>query len=63
MEEANEKYNKIKSEVDSLKKQIEQITVGEPKEAMCLLNEANNKLEKTLSDINQVNVDINAADR
>lgn len=63
MNEANIMYNKIKSEVDNLKTKIEQITEGEPKEAKRLLDEANNKLEKTRSGINQVNIDINAAKR
>lgn len=49
--------------MDILKKKIEEITEGEPKEAKRLLDEATKKLEKTRTGINQVNVDIQAAER
>lgn len=63
LEKAQVEYNKIKSKVDCLKKKIEDITEGEPREAKRLLDEATNKLEATRNGINQVNVDIQAAER
>lgn len=63
MEKAQVEYDKIKSKVDSLKKKIEDITEGEPREAKRLLDEATDKLEATRNGINQVNVDIQAAER
>lgn len=58
---ANKEYDVVKSKVDDLKKKIEVITEGEPKKAKMLLDEANNKLEKTKYEINQISVDIKAA--
>lgn len=49
--------------MDKLKVKIEEITEGEPKKAKLLLDEAIKKLEDTRSAINQVNVDIKAAER
>lgn len=49
--------------MDCLNKKIEEITVGEPKEAKRLLEEAVAKLEKTRNDIIQVNIDIQGATR
>lgn len=63
LEEATVEYNKIKSKMDNLKTQIEKITEGEPREAKRLLDEVVTKLENTRSGINQVNVDIQAAER
>lgn len=63
MEKAKVEYDKIKSTVDNLKEKIAEITEGEPREAKRLLDEAVSKLENTRSSINQVNVDIRAAER
>lgn len=63
MEKATVEYDEIKSKMDTLKKKIEEITEGEPREAKRLLQEATKKLEATRNGINQVNVDIQAADR
>lgn len=63
LEEAKIEFNKINSKMDNLKQKIEEITEGEPKEAKRLLDEATKKLEKTRSGLNQVNVDIRAAER
>lgn len=63
LEEAMVEYDKIKSKMNTIKKKIEDITEGEPKEAKRLLNEATKKLEKTRIGINQINVDIKAAER
>lgn len=60
---ANEEYNVVKSKVDALKKKIELITEGEPREAKLLLDEATDKLDKTRCAINQINVNIQAAHR
>lgn len=49
--------------MDVLKKKIEEITEGEPREAKRLLDEVTKKLEKTRTALNQVNVDIQAAER
>lgn len=49
--------------MDSLKKQIEEITEGQPKEAKRLLDEATKKLENTRHQINQVDIDIQGAQR
>lgn len=63
LEKAKIEYDKIKSTVDNLKEKIAEITEGEPREAKRLLDEAVSKLENTRSSINQVNVDIRAAER
>lgn len=63
LEKAKAEYDKIKSTVDNLKEKIAEITEGEPREAKRLLDEAVSKLENTRSSINQVNVDIRAAER
>jgi hypothetical protein len=60
---AIEEYNVVKSKVDAIKKKIELITEGEPKEAKLLLDEATDKLDKTRCAINQINVNIQAAHR
>jgi len=49
--------------MDNLKKQIEEITEGQPKEAKRLLDEATKKLENTRHQINQVDIDIQGAQR
>lgn len=63
MEKATVEYNKIKSKVNKLTEKIEEITEGEPKEAKRLLDAATKKLEKTRSGINQVHVDMQAAEK
>jgi len=63
LDEATIEFDKIKSKMNNLKTQIEKITEGEPREAKRLLDEVVTKLENTRSGINQVNVDIQAAER
>lgn len=63
LQQSKVEYDKIKSKMDSLKKQIEEITEGQPKEAKRLLDEATKKLENTRHQINQVDIDIQGAQR
>ncbi|XP_025198777.1 structural maintenance of chromosomes protein 4 [Melanaphis sacchari] len=63
LQESKVEYDKIKSKMDNLKKQIEEITQGQPKEAKRLLDEATKKLEITRNQINQVDIDIQSAQR
>lgn len=63
LEKATKDYEKIKSKMDNLTEKIKEITEVEPREAKCLLDEATSKLENVHSSINQVNVDIQAAER
>jgi len=63
LEIATVELNEIKYKMDNLKKQIEEITEGEPREAKRLLDEGVTKLEETRIAINKVSVDIQAAER
>uniref|UniRef100_A0A2S2P266 Structural maintenance of chromosomes protein n=1 Tax=Schizaphis graminum TaxID=13262 RepID=A0A2S2P266_SCHGA len=63
LQESKVEYDKIKSKMDNLKKKIEEITEGQPKEAKRLLDEATKKLENTRHQINQVDIDIQGAQR
>lgn len=63
LQESKVEYDKIKSKMDSLTKQIEEITQGLPKEAKRLLDQATTKLENTRHQINQVDIDIQGAQR
>jgi len=63
LQESKVEYDKIKSKVDSLTKKIEEITQGQPQEAKRLLDQATTKLENTRHQINQVDIDIQGAQR
>ncbi|XP_022172388.1 structural maintenance of chromosomes protein 4 [Myzus persicae] len=63
LQESKIEYDKIKSKMDSLKKKIEEITQGEPQEAKRLLDQATSKLENTRHQMNQVDIDIQGAQR